>query len=57
MNWVGENGLWLFVIREVALERPRFICNAKSKSCRDGGRNVICLGFVSQLWLWNCGLP
>lgn len=40
MNWVGEKGLALFVVWEFA--RPRFVCGLKSKSCSDGGRNIIC---------------
>lgn len=49
MNWVGENGLLLFVIWGFSLCGSRVVCKAKSKSCRDGGRNFISLGLPSSI--------
>ena len=54
MNWVGEKGLALCLIREFA--RSTLVCGLKSKSCRDGGRNVICLSRPFCVWLWSCGV-
>ena len=53
MNWVGEKGLLWSVLWEADLYRSRVVWRAKSKSCREGGRNVVRLGFVSRFGLWD----
>lgn len=54
MDRVGEKGLALFARRDFA--RRRSVCGLKSKSCRDGGRNVICLSRPFRVCWWSCGV-